>query len=194
MIDIQRRIRCWPPILTYSKMLSVQQLHGLLFKKASLSTCHLIDGAEGASLGSHCCSAPQYRQRAFCFNVLLVNFRHLHVLLFFFWSSLFEVQRLLSDITLLYKEPRCGCKGMHVESILWCRSASILGPPKESSSTSINCATQHKRLPLQLSLTAYYVFNESVTVFKRNRQVSEWQITPMHRQAQDDYHGKLTTG
>lgn len=75
-----------------------------------------------------------------------------------------------------------------------CRSAAILGPPKESSSTSVNCATQHKRLPLQLSLLAHYVFNESLTVFKRNRQVLEWQITPVHRQALDDYHGKLTTG
>lgn len=44
------------------------------------------------------------------------------------------------------------------------------------------------------SLSAYYVFNESLTVFKRNRQVSEWQITPVDRQALDDYHGKLTTG
>lgn len=75
-----------------------------------------------------------------------------------------------------------------------CRSAAILGPPKESSSTSVNCATQRKRLPLQLSLPAHYVFNESLTVFKRNRQVLEWQITPVHRQALDDYHGKLTTG
>lgn len=110
------------------------------------------------------------------------------------FASLFEVQRPLSDIALLYKEPRCVWKGMDVGSILWGCSASILGPPKESSSTSVNCATQHKRLPLQLSLPAYYVFNESVTVFKRNRQVSEWQITPVHRQAQDDYCGKLTTG
>lgn len=78
-------------------------------------------------------------------------------------------------------------------SVSGCRSASILGPPEESLSTSVNRATQHKRLPLQLSLPAYYVFNESLTVFKRNRQVSEWQITPVHRQALHDYHGKLTT-
>lgn len=98
-----------------------------LTKKASLSTCHLIDGVEGASLGCHCCAAPQYGQRAFCINVNPYD-------LFVFWSliitcmcvfaSLFELQRLLSGTALLYKEPRCFGKEWMWE--VFCGAALIL--------------------------------------------------------------------
>lgn len=56
------------------------------------------------------------------------------------------------------QRPRCVGKGMDVGSGFWCCFASILGPPKESSSTSVNRATQHKSLPLKLSLSLPIMF------------------------------------
>lgn len=172
---------------------------GCCLKKSSSSTCQLIDGVEGAS---HGCNAPPCK-RHFHFNVCLVNLPPF----FFLWALIISCMcfRLLNDINDdalgATKIPGVWGWGLVFFIFKWMwevffgyRSATILGPPKESSSTSVNCATQHKRLPLQLSLLAHYVFNESLTVFKRNRQVLEWQITPVHRQALDDYHGKLTTG
>lgn len=113
-------------------------------------------------------------------------FRRLH-------ASVFETNKQYGMIW-LYKDP-----GVFGKEWMWevsfCAAVLLYWDLlKESSTTSVNCATQHKRPPLQLYLPAYYVFNESLTVFKRNRQVSEWQIAPMHRQPLDDYHGKLTTG
>lgn len=168
------------------KAVSPASYTGCCWKKGSLNTCQLIDGVEGASLDRHCCNAPPSRQRALA-SVLI----HPSSPPSCFSASVFKVQRLSHWAV---QRPQVFLEWMWQVFFFWCRSASILGPPKESSSTSVNCATQHKRLALQLCLPAYYVFNESLTVFKRNRQVSEWQITPMHRQALDDYHGKLTTG
>ncbi|MEQ2157809.1 hypothetical protein GOODEAATRI_005651 [Goodea atripinnis] len=84
----------------------------------------------------------------------------------------------------LHKDPRC--------ALVYCfytwtflRLLNYLRQPRHST----------KRGPsLQLPLPAYYVFNESLTVSKWNRQVMEWQITPMRMQALDDYHSNLTTG
>lgn len=131
------------------KAVSPASYTGCCWKKGSLSTCQLIDGVEGASLDQHCCNAPPSMQRALA-SVLSVPHestprRHLHAFLRQCW-------RCRDCYTGLYKDPRCVWNGCG-KCFFWCRSASILGPPKESSSTSVNCATQHKRLALQLSLS-----------------------------------------
>lgn len=86
-----------------SKSCQSNQLHRLLFKEASLSTCQLIDGVEGVSLGRNSCNASPSRQRAPAFAFFCICF--------FctepssppsckFSTSAFEVQRLLNDMTL----------------------------------------------------------------------------------------------
>lgn len=182
-------------LLTYFKKLSVQPASqatvwtgGGGHCGGSRSTCQLIDGVEGASLDRHCRSAPPSRQRAPSCVTSLMRPRLFAAFMLFFSPVVFKVQRLLHWTPQI---PQVCLEWMWQVALLLC-----FGPPEVSSSTSITCATQHKRLALQIPLSSFlpWVFNKSPTVFKRNRQVSEWQITPMHRQAQDDNHGKLTTG
>lgn len=173
------------------KAVSPASYTGCCWKKGSLNTCQLIDGVEGASLDRHCCNAPPSRQRALA-SVLSVPcestpHRHLH-------AFLRQCLRCRDCYTGLYKDPRCvwnGCGKCFFGAALLLYLDLLKSPHPPPSTVLLNTRGW---LYNSLSLSAYYVFNESLTVFKRNRQVSEWQITPMHRQALDDYHGKLTTG
>lgn len=152
-----------PCSLPTSKSCQSSQLHRLLLEKRLLK--HLsVDRWSGRSLTWPAllqCSTIQAARPRFRFKCAL--WIHPSSPPSCFPASVFKVQRLLHWAV---QRPQVCLEWMR-QVFFWCCSASILGPPKESSSTSVNCATQHKRLALQLSLSLPIMFLTSPLQFSR---------------------------